>query len=290
MNRLPSFLCFVAAAGVSLLIAGQASATTLVTSGEVAHYRADQGFSTSGSGATTTYTWQDLSGHGNDATATGANGPTVTNTFGINNLAALQFTTGGGGLNDTLMSAPSLFSGSGARTIFAVYKVDSGASSYTNPIAGPADGASADIWFSLQARLVSGSDPYIAGYIDDVSRGATGSTLAGGVEMATAAYDGSTAYITWDNTSSNYASGSYAYNTGTGSFYIGTDGYGNGFTGQIAELVVYNRALSGPEYAQNQQYFTDRYLTTAAVPEPASFAMIGLGCVGLMARRRHRCR
>jgi len=56
-----------------------------------------------------------------------------------------------------------------------------------------------------------------------------------------------------------------------------------GWTGDIAAFVIYNRALSSQEVSDVTEALRQAYV----VPEPASLAVLGLGGLSLLARRKH---
>lgn len=58
------------------------------------------------------------------------------------------------------------------------------------------------------------------------------------------------------------------------------------FTGDIAELLVFDSVLDGATIAALEQYLTIKY--TYAVPEPTTAMLLGLGLVAALARRRRR--
>lgn len=61
-------------------------------------------------------------------------------------------------------------------------------------------------------------------------------------------------------------------------------GEGETFAGNIAEIIIYARALSDEEKNQVYSYLADKYL--AAVPEPATATLAAAGLIGLIAARR----
>jgi hypothetical protein len=62
-------------------------------------------------------------------------------------------------------------------------------------------------------------------------------------------------------------------------------GEGETFSGNIAEIIIYARALTVEEKNQVYAYLTDKYL---AIPEPATATLTLAGLVGLLATRRRR--
>jgi hypothetical protein len=60
-------------------------------------------------------------------------------------------------------------------------------------------------------------------------------------------------------------------------------GEGETFAGNIAEIIIYGRALSQAETDQVYAYLTNKYL---AIPEPAAAAMALAGVIGMLSLRR----
>lgn len=79
----------------------------------------------------------------------------------------------------------------------------------------------------------------------------------------------------------------------TGAWVIGAQGeLGSEFwNGQIAALIIYDRALDAAERVQVIDYLGQKYLATPPIPEPGSWALMlgglfGLSGLGALARRR----
>lgn len=66
----------------------------------------------------------------------------------------------------------------------------------------------------------------------------------------------------------------------TTAYSIGTQGGFEFWNGDIAEILVYDRALNSSELQANWDYL-DQKFGTSSVPEPSSFALLGLGGIGL---------
>jgi len=62
---------------------------------------------------------------------------------------------------------------------------------------------------------------------------------------------------------------------------IGTQGNLSGefWQGDIAEVLVYDRASSSSELQQDWAYLNQKYFETAAAPEPSSLALLGMAAV-----------
>lgn len=77
-------------------------------------------------------------------------------------------------------------------------------------------------------------------------------------------------------------------NTLTGSWAVGGNmggGNTNPFKGDIAEVIVFDRALSITERQEVTEYLIGKW----AIPEPSSVALLGLGGVILLRRRQGNC-
>jgi hypothetical protein len=77
-----------------------------------------------------------------------------------------------------------------------------------------------------------------------------------------------------------------ASNTGTGNpgaFNLGSYNYGEKdfFGGDLAEFILYNTVLSSEDIAAVNDYLAAKY-----IPEPTTVALLGLGGLGLLRRKR----
>jgi len=105
--------------------------------------------------------------------------------------------------------------------------------------------------------------------------------------MAEGYRNGSTSYIKVDNNtliSTNSFPGSLDTSI-IAPIYVGGDNFGNVFTGEIAEIVIYNRALSSAEELQVADYLSVKYFNTAIIPEPSTICacltalcLLAMGC------------
>ena len=242
-----------------------------------------------------TYTsgnWVDSTGNGHDATPVGTL-TTTANAF--NGHAGINFPGGNGATasgffkvtNDTntLVGAPAL-------TLVAVF----------NPTAA---GTSVGGQFWQKSGLIGNEQPGavndwgmgFAGGVADAGIGAPDTTILSGNLALNQTH---VAIETWDSTGTLtlYVDGAQAAQMTTtataprdnnqfGAFALGADvAAQNGdlhiFTGQIAELRVYN------DNSQDIAALTTSLQATYGVPEPASLGLLSLGGIGLLTRRR-RC-
>lgn len=210
-------------------------------------HAADTGNNCSGSpctnGATQT-TWADKSVNGNTATQTGV-GPDIYNTSQINGQPAVTFSAS----TFTWATPINLQT---ASTIFTVMKLTTTAANQvlvTGTVAGAV----------VQLLAFNNSGIKEQGFSTGVVN-AFGTTAADtSWHQINSTYDNTTAVLRIDRASdgSTVLSSAILQNsTGFGSY---TPGGIFSFTGQLAELIIYNRVLTGPEITQVETYLNGRY-------------------------------
>lgn len=69
--------------------------------------------------------------------------------------------------------------------------------------------------------------------------------------------------------------------------FVGKDGFGNKYYGDVAEIVIYPRALSAEEVAQANGYFGERY--GASIPEPGTWSLMMAGALVAAVLKRRIC-
>ena len=203
--------------------------------------RADLGVVTSGSNVSQ---WNDLSGNGNNAIqATGGYQPVYVASQ-LNGQPVLRFNAG----NTTYLRIPNHTTlNSGSMTIYAVAKRT------TTPS-----------YAMVVQKMNGGDNQYGLGFESGSPRYITGGnyvlgTLASGTFGVMEAYSGS-------STIRLYINGTLAQSTSASSISISTDpvdiggrGTTYGLTGDIAEVLIFNRALDDTERKAVQNYFYFRY-------------------------------
>ncbi|HSH93314.1 MAG TPA: chitobiase/beta-hexosaminidase C-terminal domain-containing protein [Roseimicrobium sp.] len=209
--------------------------------------------------------WADQSGNGNDVTqATGANQPTY-QTGVINGQPVVRF-------NGTTQSMASAVAIKPATiTIMAVYRPAAAGSTPT--VIGQAYNAGATTGWGLRAGSAANLTPYA-----DLNIGGTATTTSsatvttvGTPYLLAATYDGVArkVYLGGVLKSNAAVSGSLAYGT-VASFTVGNHLGTNYLNGDIAEVLVYNRALSDSERQDVEVYIYAKYAVgaqpVAAVP------------------------
>ena len=241
---------------------------------------------TNGSGVTT---WTDKSGNGNDATILSGQGtPTYRTSSPINNTAAMRFTR----TNDSsgqVFRVANVDIRAGTRpdvTVFAVYRAESATAGELMGIWGQDNGA----WdrFAICCGYQNPNDANAAtrGVIG-LPPGGFGVDGAGnGNRLLTVVYDGNVnngvnygplnGSSVWfeggqittftDSTTASTADGPGSVGAKP-DFRIGFDGDNSTFRGWIAEVIIYDRALSSTEIIAVSNYLGGKYdLTIAPTP------------------------
>ncbi len=247
---------------VAFVAAGQ----PVATSGLAVWLKADTGVTANGSGNVSA--WSDQTVYQNNANQgdSGHQPTLVTSTTGLNGKPVVRFDGSSSYL--TIADNPSLWP-SGAVTIIAL------AQTYSNNQQDLVDrslnyGSFGDYWNPPQYSYELGTDS------NNIERGYLGtpggSDLPGPagrslrMSVATMVYDGThqTIYDSGIEQSSAAVSGAIDYNNpnehdlyiGTHSGYFGLGGF---FDGDVAEILIYNRALTTSEQQQAEGYLADKY-------------------------------
>jgi hypothetical protein len=272
---------FVAALGIACF-GFAASASAAITPTSVANLdlwlQADVGTEKAGGGAAgvgqVVETWLDSSAVSNDAVRFFGSPTLRDRTFGSGTHRVIEYGVGGNGYGVAALTIPA------ESTYFVVF---------TSPSA------------STNKRFISALGPSSA--FRNFSKAGT----TAGVYDGTAGYTGTTTIndAAWHigvlraetNNLQLFVDGTLDTLSGpVGSFtptlvddiLIGTDGIGASLDGDIAEVLIFNRALTASEHNDVGFYLEDKYgLDTAYyVPEPASLALLGLGGLMLLRRRQ----
>lgn len=233
--------------------------------------------------------WNDKSGNGHHATPL-SNGPTLVENA-LNGRTALQFTQapdGQGNPGQTMQFAGNLgIAANQQRTVFIVLKTDVNVDN--NQVFGPSGNQMLDLgtWIPTgsaddRLRFRDGSDNVFSAE-GDYPRGISILTAMGSATDTDAWFNGQQIV---DSTTA-----AFEYALGTGVKLGGTD-YPSAtdlrnFEGLIAEVLIYDRALTADELNEVGYYLEQKYLLdTAYVPEPGTCVMLMIGAAGLMRRRR----
>ncbi len=233
-----------------------ASANTFalpVNSGLIYHLDAGNGVTAAGSNVTS---WSDLSPTGDTATTNAGSPQLVLNA--VNGLPAVEFT------NDRLAGADAnVFDlGAGDVSWFAVVRVDP-VSGNPNRIfgtlqnSGPFDGFAADVTPAGQVGTFFRTNSNQIGSDPDTAVGAGFNVFAGSRETGLASL-----LRNGDVVNNRISPAAFAGDA----ISIGTERTGGGefFEGAIAELVIYNRALSAAETDEVNTFLSEKYATPEA--------------------------
>jgi hypothetical protein len=282
----------------------------LVTSGLAEWYEAGVGVLNSSNTAATSgqgvQTWQNQSAGGstyNVGQSTAANQP-IYNPTGLNGHPALIFTDNRAGAYSVLDNlSVNAVGDNSSRTVFVVaQEADStGGTLFTSRTtgdpanvlqrfsAGPnyiySDGVSQNI----TAATAPGSGAFISAYVENLTSGAapTGNTVG---SIATQ-LNGVSDVLTGASNVKSESSGTTGFSIGDRLDNAGPATLGQGWTGAIAEVLVYDRALTPFEINQTGFYLAEKYgLTTSYVaPEPSAavlFFVASAAGLAVIGRRR----
>ncbi len=255
-------------------------------------------------------TWaSSVGGSGNAVQANPANQP-IFKTGVLNGKAVVRFADTGSAATSSYMDtdAFSYNANSGNFSVFAALKLNL------------PDGGSRDVILQTQdlsgnaaGRTILYAERMDANYLPTISAASALSTNFYGFARGSGSTNGSlvdlssgfrTVGISYDYTVG--ANGAYAFYQngaldGAGSLYPGTTSLANGLwrigskkgaagnwlDGDVAEILIYNRAVDANDVAQINSYFQSEY-GLVAIPEPSMLALTGLGVAALLARSQRR--
>jgi alpha-tubulin suppressor-like RCC1 family protein/Ca2+-binding RTX toxin-like protein len=220
--------------------------------------RADAGVSKDSSGYVSK--WLDQSGNGRDVSqTTSANQPQWVSDA-ANGQPVIRFD----GSNDYLTGVTTSDFKPTNITVMAVYKLTA-TGSYPKIICQPyysSGWSSPWVVWGLSAGYGSNAQPYVDAYIEASGHFSnSGISLLGEYVLLTEVYDGSTVNLYLDGKlfTSNVATGNITYGS-SASFYLGADPCGEYLNGDIAEVLVYNKALSKSELNVSGMYLYNKYM------------------------------
>ncbi|HEX7632044.1 MAG TPA: LamG-like jellyroll fold domain-containing protein [Lacunisphaera sp.] len=235
--------------------------------------RADAGVDTDSTGKVTR--WKDLSGNGRDVTQATASSQPTYQASSINNLPAVRFSFDGSGKFLTGSANAALKPAN--ITIFAVHKMNGGGNSPSIVAMPHHDGAwsaPSPSW-ALYAGYGNPSNrqPFAALAVGSTSyQNFTSTTTAlNATTMVFASYDGTASRVYLNGVLKNTVtvSGALAYGT-TNSFYVGSNPGNEFMDGDIAEIMVFDRALGPIERQAVSNYLNQRYAYNTTATPPAT--------------------
>ena len=223
------------------------SLSSFSRSGLVLWLRSDQGVSTSGTSVTG---WNDLSGNGNNAVQTGtSNSPTVQSNQ-VNSFPTLRFD----GNNDYLTIADASSLKPANITAFMVAKRTGGANS-SRYLVKASSGSYVDGYGIMQ---VGGTSAGVYANNESASR-ATIPFGTGTFGILSGRYDSQQVRFSINSGSAAITAYTTAITHTTSPLYLGGRTTNDAFGGDIAEVLLYNRALSETERKEVELYLYQRY-------------------------------
>ncbi len=216
-------------------------------SGRRVHLKADAGVTVDGNGKVSA--WADQSTNANHVTqSTAANRPAL-QVSSINGKPALRFA------GSEFLTAPITTSLQPANiTMLAVYKL-AAAGNYSRlfalPYRAPGSWSSPYFSWSLSPSFATSAAPYMdigtaSGAWNPIQTGAA--IALGTTTLLTGSHDGSTSRVYVNGVPKNTVplAGNLSYGTAT-NFHVGNDPFGEYLYGDLAEILVYDHALSADE-------------------------------------------
>ena len=173
----------------------------------------------------------------------------------------------------------------GSNSPVGYYRLDEAAAPTTTATIYAVGTLNNDLQYSLFGNRTGNDERWVGGSLGEVTPGAfrgSRATLSGvysqmphiGSHIFT--YESSTAAFNFLLDGSLIGTTTGDYNSGSGvNWIIGNNACGNGaqFDGDIAELLIYNRALTTEEAAQVGGYLTNKYGLSTAYPSNTTYSM-----------------
>ncbi len=204
--------------------------------------------------------WHDYSGNGHDATQPTAGAQPLVVAGALNGRAVVRFDASKG----QYLQMPDFMSSATAGEVVVVVRSGVAATGVNNGLMRLGFGASDDWYPNANGNLYS-------------STGSTGQYLEGVPAQSLSQFnvyeESSQAGLwqSWVNGVPFFTSAANAVGFSTAPWLGRTNGYGY-FTGDIAEVLVYNRALSDAERRSVRAYLTQKYLLAPAPAAPSSLS------------------